>query len=154
MADRQDGEQNMSTINPNYDYLFKIVLVGNSDTGKTCLLIRFACDTYTPPTSSTIGIDFKIRTAELDGKTIKLTLWDTAGAERFRNITNDHYQGAHGIIVVYNVTRQDSFDNLNEWFQRIEKYAPENVNKLLVGNKCDLATKKVVDYTTAKEYAD
>merc|ERR1712036_34651 len=81
-------------------------------------------------------------------------IWDTAGQERFRTITSSYYRGAHGIIVVYDVTDQESFNNVKQWLQEIDRYACENVNKLLVGNKCDLTTKKVVDYTTAKEYAD
>ncbi|TNM85692.1 hypothetical protein fugu_007963 [Takifugu bimaculatus] len=111
-------------------------------------------DTYTESYISTIGVDFKIRTIELDGKTIKLQIWDTAGQERFRTITSSYYRGAHGIIVVYDVTDQESFNNVKQWLQEIDRYASENVNKLLVGNKCDLTTKKVVDYTTAKEFAD
>jgi len=122
--------------------------------GKSCLLLRFADDTYTESYISTIGVDFKIRTIELDGKTIKLQIWDTAGQERFRTITSSYYRGAHGIIVVYDVTDQESFNNVKQWLQEIDRYACENVNKLLVGNKCDLTNKKVVDYTSAKEYAD
>ncbi|KAL7991329.1 hypothetical protein Chor_015585 [Crotalus horridus] len=104
------------------DYLFKLLLIGDSGVGKSCLLLRFA--------------------------------WDTAGQERFRTITSSYYRGAHGIIVVYDVTDQESFNNVKQWLQEIDRYASENVNKLLVGNKCDLTTKKVVDYTTAKEFAD
>uniref|UniRef100_A0A672ZRY3 Ras-related protein ORAB-1-like n=1 Tax=Sphaeramia orbicularis TaxID=375764 RepID=A0A672ZRY3_9TELE len=143
--------------NPIYetvDYLFKLLLIGDSGVGKSCLLLRFADDTYTESYISTIGVDFKIRTIELDGKTIKLQIWDTAGQERFRTITSSYYRGAHGIIVVYDVTDQESFNNVKQWLQEIDRYASENVNKLLVGNKCDLTTKKVVDYTTAKEFAD
>jgi Ras-related protein Rab-1A len=103
---------------------------------------------------STIGVDFKIRTVELDGKTIKLQIWDTAGQERFRTITSSYYRGAHGIIVVYDVTDQESFNNVKQWLNEIDRYASENVNKLLVGNKSDLASKKVVDYATAKAFAD
>ncbi|MCJ8748204.1 hypothetical protein PDJAM_G00162030 [Pangasius djambal] len=143
-------------MNPEYDYLFKLLLIGDSGVGKSCLLLRFADDTYTESYISTIGVDFKIRTIELDGKTIKLQIWDTAGQERFRTITSSYYRGAHGIIVVYDVTDQDSFNNVKQWLQEIDRYASENVNKLLVGNKCDLTTKKVVEYTTAKarEFAD
>jgi len=144
----------MSTLNPEYDYLFKLLLIGDSGVGKSCLLLRFADDTYTESYISTIGVDFKIRTIELDGKTIKLQIWDTAGQERFRTITSSYYRGAHGIIVVYDVTDQESFNNIKQWLQEIERYASETVNKLLVGNKCDLTAKKVVDYSTAKEYAD
>jgi Ras-related protein Rab-1A len=141
-------------MNPEYDYLFKLLLIGDSGVGKSCLLLRFADDTYTESYISTIGVDFKIRTIELDGKTIKLQIWDTAGQERFRTITSSYYRGAHGIIVVYDVTDKESFDNVKQWLQEIERYACENVNKLLVGNKSDLTTKKVVDYATAKDFAD
>ncbi|KAK8760665.1 RAS oncogene family member Rab1 [Amblyomma americanum] len=144
----------MTTMNPEYDYLFKLLLIGDSGVGKSCLLLRFADDTYTESYISTIGVDFKIRTIELEGKTIKLQIWDTAGQERFRTITSSYYRGAHGIIVAYDVTDQESFNNVKQWLQEIDRYACENVNKLLVGNKCDLTTKKVVDYTTAKEFAD
>jgi small GTP-binding protein len=92
----------------------------------------------------------KIRTIELDGKSIKLQIWDTAGQERFRTITSSYYRGAHGIIVVYDCTDQESFNNVKQWLEEIDRYACDNVNKLLVGNKFDLTTKKVVDYTTAK----
>lgn len=96
----------------------------------------------------------KIRTIELDGKTIKLQIWDTAGQERFRTITSSYYRGAHGIIVVYDVTDQESFNNVKQWLHEIDRYACENVNKLLVGNKSDLTTKRVVSTETAKEFAD
>ncbi|KAA0703997.1 EH domain-binding protein 1-like protein 1 [Triplophysa tibetana] len=140
--------------NKENDYLFKLLLIGDSGVGKSCILLRFADDTYTESFISTIGVDFKIRTIELDGKTIKLQIWDTAGQERFRTITSSYYRGAHGIIVVYDVTDQESYNNVKQWLKEIDRYASENVNKLLVGNKCDLTTKKVVDYTTAKEFAD
>ncbi|KAM7272891.1 hypothetical protein ACFE04_027555 [Oxalis oulophora] len=96
----------------------------------------------------------KIRTVEQDSKTIKLQIWDTAGQERFRTITSSYYRGAHGIIIVYDVTDQESFNNVKQWLSEIDRYASENVNKLLVGNKCDLTANKVVSYETAKAFAD
>ncbi|KAJ3123084.1 GTP-binding protein of the rab [Nowakowskiella sp. JEL0407] len=141
-------------MNPEYDYLFKLLLIGDSGVGKSCLLLRFADDTYTESYISTIGVDFKIRTIELEGKTVKLQIWDTAGQERFRTITSSYYRGAHGIIVVYDVTDQETFNNVQQWLQEIDRYANEGVNKLLVGNKSDLVNKKQVDYNAAKEYAD
>ncbi|KAI5706180.1 hypothetical protein M8J76_016739 [Diaphorina citri] len=141
-------------MNPEYDYLFKLLLIGDSGVGKSCLLLRFADDTYTESYISTIGVDFKIRTIELDGKVIKLQIWDTAGQERFRTITSSYYRGAHGIIVVYDCTDQETFNNLKQWLEEIDRYACDNVNKLLVGNKNDQTSKKAVDYQVAKEYAD
>ncbi|GAA95457.1 hypothetical protein E5Q_02111 [Mixia osmundae IAM 14324] len=137
-----------------YDLLFKLLLIGDSGVGKSCLLLRFADDSYSDSYISTIGVDFKIRTIELGGKTVKLQIWDTAGQERFRTITSSYYRGAHGIIVVYDVTDQDTFSNVKQWLQEIDRYACEGVDKLLVGNKSDLQQKKVVDYTVAKEFAD
>jgi len=118
------------------------------------LLLRFADDSYVDSYISTIGVDFKIRTIELDGKAIKLQIWDTAGQERFRTITSSYYRGAHGIIIVYDVTDMDSFNNVKQWLSEIDKYASDNVSKLLVGNKCDMAEKRVVDQQMAKSFAD
>jgi len=141
-------------MNPEYDYLFKLLLIGDSGVGKSCLLLRFADDSYLDSYISTIGVDFKIRTVEQDGKTIKLQIWDTAGQERFRTITSSYYRGAHGIIIVYDVTDQDSFNNVKQWLNEIDRYASDNVNKLLVGNKSDLTANKVVATETAKAFAD
>ncbi|RXH94851.1 hypothetical protein DVH24_024535 [Malus domestica] len=143
-----------SQINDSHDYLFKLLLIGDSGVGKSCLLLRFADDSYLDSYISTIGVDFKIRTVDQDGKTIKLQIWDTAGQERFRTITSSYYRGAHGIIIVYDVTDQESFNNVKQWLNEIDRYASENVNKLLVGNKADLTANKVVSYETAKAFAD
>jgi Ras-related protein Rab-1A len=137
-----------------YDYLFKLLLIGDSGVGKSCLLLRFADDTYTDSYISTIGVDFKIRTVDLDTKTIKLQIWDTAGQERFRTITSSYYRGAHGIIIVYDITDKESFDNVRQWLFEIDRYASENVCKLLVGNKSDLSNKRAVEYDAAKTFAD
>jgi len=118
------------------------------------LLLRFADDTYTETYISTIGVDFKIRTITLDGKTIKLQIWDTAGQERFRTITSSYYRGANGIIIVYDVTNRESFHNVQLWLKEIDRYASEGVCKLLVGNKSDMITKKQVEFQTGKEFAD
>jgi len=137
-----------------YDYLFKLLLIGDSGVGKSCLLLRFAEDSYTESYLSTIGVDFKIRTIDVDGKTIKLQIWDTAGQERFRTITAAYYRGAHGIVVVYDVTDSESFENVRMWLKEIERYAADYVEKLLIGNKSDLVAKKVVEYSLAKEFAE
>mmetsp|Transcript_2021 Transcript_2021/g.5478 ORF Transcript_2021/g.5478 Transcript_2021/m.5478 type:complete len:188 (+) Transcript_2021:185-748(+) len=95
----------------------------------------------------------KIRTIQLEGKTIKLQIWDTAGQERFRTITSSYYRGAHGIIVVYDTTDSETFEHVKTWLHEIDRYASENVNKLLVGNKSDLTSKRQVESETAKEFA-
>ncbi|KAI8642345.1 ras family-domain-containing protein [Parasitella parasitica] len=138
-----------------YDYLIKLLLIGDSGVGKSCLLLRFSDDSFTPSFITTIGIDFKIRTIELDGKRIKLQIWDTAGQERFRTITTAYYRGAMGILLVYDVTDDKSFGNVRNWFSNIEQHASEGVNKILIGNKCDMEDKRVVSteqgQTLAKE---
>ena len=137
-----------------YDYLFKLLLIGDSGVGKSCLLLRFADDTYTDSYISTIGVDFKIRTVDLDTKSIKLQIWDTAGQERFRTITSSYYRGAHGIIIVYDITDSLSFDNVRLWLHEIDRYSSDNVCKLIVGNKSDLSNKRAVHQETAKALSD
>ncbi|XP_020595675.1 ras-related protein RABE1a-like isoform X2 [Phalaenopsis equestris] len=125
-----------------YDYLIKLLLIGDSGVGKSCLLLRFSDGSFTTSFITTIGIDFKIRTIELDGKRIKLQIWDTAGQERFRTITTAYYRGAMGILLVYDVTDESSFNNIRNWIRNIEQHASDNVNKILVGNKADMDESK------------
>ena len=127
-----------------YDYLIKLMLIGDSAVGKSSLLLRFSDDTFDLSGTPTIGIDFKLRTIDLDGKKIKLQLLDTAGQERFRTITTAHYRNAMGILLVFDVTKEDSFKNINDWLRNIEKHTTGTINKLLLGNKCDLEDKRVV----------
>ncbi|KAH3767098.1 GTP-binding protein ypt1 [Pelomyxa schiedti] len=141
-------------MQPEYDYLFKLLLVGDTGVGKSCLLLRFADDAYTESYISTIGVDFKIRTVELDGKVIKLQIWDTAGQERFRTITSSYYRGAHGIILVYSTSDAVSFHNIRQWLQEVDRYACENVNKLLIGNQVDAVSKRTVSTEEAQAFAD
>ncbi|XP_059295658.1 ras-related protein RABE1c-like [Lycium ferocissimum] len=114
-----------------YDYLIKLLLIGDSGVGKSCLLLRFSDGSFTTNFITTIGIDFKIRTIELEGKRIKLQIWDTAGQERFRTITTAYYRGAMGILLVYDVTDESSFNNITNWIRNIEQHASDNVNKIL-----------------------
>jgi Ras-related protein Rab-8A len=127
-----------------YDYLFKLLLIGDSGVGKTCVLFRFAEDQYHATFISTICIDFKIRTIELDGKKIKLQIWDTAGQERFRTITTAYYRGAMGILLVYDITSEKSFDSIRNWIRNIEEHASADVERMLIGNKCDMNEKRPV----------
>jgi len=137
-----------------YDYLFKLVLIGDSGVGKSCLLLRFADDNFTDSYISTIGVDFRFRTINIENKTVKLQIWDTAGQERFRTITSAYYRGADGIIMVYDVTSSESFDHVEEWLSEVDRYANENTSKLLVGNKADLIEEKQVPEDTAQRFAE
>lgn len=137
-----------------YDFLFKLVLIGDSGVGKSCLLLRFADDNFTDSYISTIGVDFRFRTINVDSKVVKLQIWDTAGQERFRTITAAYYRGADGIIMVYDVTSLESFEHVEEWLSEVDRYASENTVKLLVGNKADLVDEKQVSEETAQRFAD
>jgi len=138
----------------NYDFLIKLLLIGDSGVGKSCCLLRFSEDSFTPSFITTIGIDFKIRTIELDGKRVKLQIWDTAGQERFRTITTAYYRGAMGILLVYDVTDERSFNNIRTWFSNVEQHATEGVNKILIGNKCDWEEKRAVSTERGQQLAD
>ncbi|KAK6786124.1 hypothetical protein RDI58_014649 [Solanum bulbocastanum] len=144
-----------------YDYLIKLLLIGDSGVGKSCLLLRFSDGSFTTNFITTIGIDFKIRTIELEGKRIKLQIWDTAGQERFRTITTAYYRGAMGILLVYDVTDESSFNSkvlspdITNWIRNIEQHASDNVNKILVGNKADMdESKRAVPTSKGQALAD
>uniref|UniRef100_R4FN30 Ras-related protein Rab-35 n=3 Tax=Rhodnius TaxID=13248 RepID=R4FN30_RHOPR len=136
-----------------YDHLFKLLIIGDSGVGKSSLLLRFADNTFTGNYITTIGVDFKIRTMDIDGEKVKLQIWDTAGQERFRTITSTYYRGTHGVIVVYDVTSGDSFANVKRWLHEIEQNC-EVVNRILVGNKNDTPDRKVVLTEDAQRFAD
>ncbi|KAL4400880.1 GTP-binding protein [Malassezia pachydermatis] len=139
---------------PHYDLLVKLLLIGDSGVGKSCLLLRFCDDAWTPSFITTIGIDFKIRTIEVDGKRIKLQIWDTAGQERFRTITTAYYRGSMGILLVFDVTDEKSFQNIRNWYQDVQQHASEGACKILVGNKCDWEEKRVVTTEQGQELAN
>ena len=148
-----------STPNPNqgdkdYEFIFKVLFLGNSNVGKSSLFLRFVDDIWNDTFVPTIGVDFKIKTLEIDQKKVKLQIWDTAGQERFKNIISSYYRGVHGILLIYDVTEKDSFKNLNNWLIEIEKNANKNVVKVLIGNKADLEDKRVISYNQGKEFAD
>jgi len=127
-----------------YDYLVKLLLIGDSGVGKSCIMMRFADDSFSSSFITTIGIDFKIKTITLNNKKIKLQIWDTAGQERFRTITTAYYRGAMGIIMVYDITDELSFSNIRNWMLNIETHASINVKKIMVGNKIDMESYRVV----------
>eukprot|EP00826_Nyctotherus_ovalis_P046423 TRINITY_DN5244_c0_g1_i1.p1 TRINITY_DN5244_c0_g1~~TRINITY_DN5244_c0_g1_i1.p1 ORF type:complete len:207 (-),score=61.08 TRINITY_DN5244_c0_g1_i1:159-779(-) len=124
---------------PEYDFLFKLVLIGDASVGKSCILVRFADDTFTENYITTIGVDFRFRTLRIDKKSVKLQIWDTAGQERYKTITSAYYRGADGIIVVFDLTDKESFDHVEEWLKEVEKHSqPGETVRMLIGNKSDL----------------
>jgi len=132
--------------------VFKVLVIGDSAVGKSCLLMRFTQGTFSNDFIATIGIDLSTRTLEVDGKTVKMQVWDTAGQERFRTITTAYYRSAHGILLVYDVTKAASLENLTYWAEQIELHASPGVIRYLVGNKSDLTAtvseKQVKDFAT------
>ena len=141
-------------ISQDYDYLFKVLLLGDSDVGKSSLILRYTEETFNSKLVNSIGVDFKMKKKEVDGKIIKVQIWDTAGHERFRSITYSYYRGANAIIIVFDLSDKKSFISITEWLKQIEKHANENVFKFLVGNKSDLVEQRKVTYEEAKQYAD
>merc|ERR1711976_493849 len=143
----------MGNMFSNNEHLLKILLIGNSGVGKSCLLMRYVENNFTTNFFNTIGVDFKMKTIQMQDKEVKLQIWDTAGQERFRTITCNYYRGAHGVVIVYDITDRESFESVKNWMVEIEKYAQENVNKLIIGNKCDLTSKRQVSYQEGAELA-
>ena len=136
-----------------YDYLFKMVLVGNSSVGKTCLFLQYADNVFNESFMPTIGVDFRIKSMEIDSSYVKMQIWDTAGQERFKTITSSYYKGAHGLIVVFDLTDRQSFLDLENWLLEIEKHASDRVVKLLIGNKLDLEGARTVSYEEAVNFS-
>lgn len=127
-----------------YDWLAKMLIIGDSGVGKTNILLRFCENNFLTSHLTTIGnsilnpgIDFKIKTIEIDGKKIRMQIWDTAGQERFKTITQTYYKGAMGIIMTYAVNDRDTFAAIENWIKQIKMHASDNVIRILVGNKSD-----------------
>jgi Ras-related protein Rab-8A len=133
-----------SAGNNTFDFQIKLLMIGDSGVGKTCLLLRYANDSYSPTFITTIGIDFKIKNIQLGGKRVKLQIWDTAGQERFRTITTSYFKGAQGILLVYDVTDRKTFQAIGNWISQIKNHADVNVNRVLIGNKCDMVEERAV----------
>ncbi|CAL9179884.1 ras-related protein Rab11C-like [Musa acuminata AAA Group] len=129
MAHRVDHE---------YDYLFKIVLIGDSGVGKSNILSRFTRNEFSLDSKSTIGVEFATKTLQIEGKTIKAQIWDTAGQERYRAITSAYYRGAVGALLVYDMTKKQTFDNVQRWLRELRDHADSNIVIMMVGNKSDL----------------
>ncbi|XP_013780234.1 ras-related protein Rab-30-like [Limulus polyphemus] len=135
-----------------YKFLFKVVLIGNAGVGKTCIVRRFTQGLFPPGQGATIGVDFLIKTVQVDGEKVKLQIWDTAGQERFRSITQSYYRSAHALILVYEISSQSTFDCLHMWLKEIEQFANPKVLRALVGNKMDRKDREVPNQI-GKEFA-
>ena len=137
-----------------YDFIFKVLLLGNSDVGKSSLLLRFVDSVWNDAFVPTIGVDFKVKTLEINNKKVKMQIWDMAGEERFRTVVSTYFRGAHGILLLYDVTNRDSFKNLENWLIEIEKNSSEKVLKILLGNKCDLNDDREIQPDEGRAFAD
>jgi len=138
----------------NFDYMFKLLIIGNSSVGKTSFLFRYADDSFTSAFVSTVGIDFKVKTVFRQDKRVKLQIWDTAGQERYRTITTAYYRGAMGFILMYDVTNEESFNSVHDWCTQIKTYSWDNAQVILVGNKCDMEDERVISFERGKHLAD
>ncbi|KAM6940011.1 GTP-binding protein Rab-3D-like [Xenentodon cancila] len=132
------AQEQRDAADQNFDYMFKLLIIGNSSVGKTSFLFRFADDSFTSAFVSTVGIDFKVKTIYRNDKRVKLQIWDTAGQERYRTITTAYYRGAMGFLLMYDITSQDSFCAVQDWATQIKTYSWDSAQVVLVGNKLDL----------------
>ena len=137
-----------------YDFIFKVLLLGNSDVGESSLLLRFVDSVWNESFVPTIGVDFKVKTIEIGDKKVKMQIWDTAGQERFRNVVSTYFRGSNGILLIYDITSRDSFKNLESWLIEIEKHASDNVLKILIGNKNDLENDRVISVEEGQNFAN
>eukprot|EP01062_Namystynia_karyoxenos_P059019 TRINITY_DN50449_c0_g1_i1.p2 TRINITY_DN50449_c0_g1~~TRINITY_DN50449_c0_g1_i1.p2 ORF type:complete len:210 (+),score=75.29 TRINITY_DN50449_c0_g1_i1:97-726(+) len=136
-----------------HQYLFKYIIIGDSGVGKSCLLLQFTDKRFEPIHDLTIGVEFGARMVSIDQKQIKLQIWDTAGQESFRSITRSYYRGATGALLVYDVTRRETFDHLASWLQDARENSNTNMTIMLVGNKCDLDAKRQVPKEEGEAFA-
>ncbi|XP_044296986.1 ras-related protein Rab-19 [Varanus komodoensis] len=143
-----------SEMDEAFDYLFKIILIGDSNVGKTCVVHRFKSGQYHAKQQNTIGVDFTVRSLDIDGKKVKIQVWDTAGQERFRTITQSYYRSAHGAVLAYDMTRKSTFESIPHWIHEIEKYGAANLVLMLIGNKSDEAEKRQVLFEDACTLAE
>ncbi|XP_059669584.1 ras-related protein RABA1d-like [Cornus florida] len=137
-----------------YDYLFKLVLIGDSGVGKSNLLSRFTRNEFSLESKSTIGVEFATRSLNVDSKVIKAQIWDTAGQERYRAITSAYYRGAVGALLVYDVTRHSTFENVERWLRELRDHTDPNIVVMLIGNKSDLRHLVAVSTEDGKSFAE
>lgn len=137
-----------------YDHLFKIVLVGDSGVGKSNLLSRFTKGEFYEENKSTIGVEFAVKNVQVESKTIKAQIWDTAGQERYRAITSAYYRSAVGAMLVYDITKKESFDNIERWLTELRQHADSNITIMIVGNKSDMSHLREVTEERARQFCE
>ena len=137
-----------------YDFIFKVLLLGNSDVGKSSIILRYVDQMWSDTFVPTIGVDFKVKTVQVNNKKIKMQIWDTAGQERFRTVISSYFRGSHGLFLIYDITNRDSFKNLENWLSEIEEHASKNVLKILIGNKCDLENDREIKTEEGQAFAN
>ncbi|XP_031492487.1 ras-related protein RABA5d-like [Nymphaea colorata] len=136
------------------NYLFKVVIIGDSAVGKSNLLSRFARNEFNANSKATIGVEFQTQSMEIEGREVKAQIWDTAGQERFRAVTSAYYRGAVGALIVYDMTRRATFENVDRWLEELRTHSDTTVARILVGNKCDLESLRDVSVEEGKELAE
>ncbi|XP_075049248.1 ras-related protein Rab-25 [Mixophyes fleayi] len=145
----------MKSQEEDYNLVFKVVEIGESGVGKTNLLSRFTRNEFNHDSRTTIGVEFSTRTLMLDGHLVKAQIWDTAGLERYRAITSAYYRGAVGALLVYDITKHQSYESVDRWLKELYDHADASIVVMLVGNKCDLTEEaREVPTDEAKMYAD
>jgi Ras-related protein Rab-8A len=136
-------------------HLYKILLLGDCAVGKSCLLLRYCDDSFQEAHLTTIGLDFRLKTINLnDNRKVKIQIWDTAGEDRFRSITRNYYKGAKGILLIFDVTDKETFTHVRDWIERIHEESPEGITICLVGNKIDMNESRVISNEEGKKIAD
>ena len=146
----------MSDNNPSfnsYDMIFKIVLIGDTSVGKTNMLSRYISNEYNPNSQSTIGVELSTKNYIFDNNEVKVQIWDTAGQEKYRSITSSYYKGAQGCLLVYDITRKETFDNIDKWFSELKNSSNSDITAILIGNKCDLSNERKVTTEEAQKKA-
>ncbi|KAL5169329.1 Ras-related protein Rab11C [Glycine soja] len=153
--ERSEGKGSMAhRVDHEYDYLFKIVLIGDSGVGKSNILSRFTRNEFCLESKSTIGVEFATRTLQVEGKTVKAQIWDTAGQERYRAITSAYYRGAVGALLVYDITKRQTFDNVQRWLRELRDHADSNIVIMMAGNKSDLSHLRAVSEDDGQALAE
>ena len=143
----------MEEENTNYELLYKIIIIGDAAVGKSNILTRYSKNEFSENTRSTVGVELGVKFIKVKGINTKIQIWDTAGQERYRSITSSYYKGSHGCFIVYDITNESSFNNVEKWYEYVQKEAGKNISIILVGNKCDLENERKISKEKGQEKA-